>query len=738
MSYNNNTNSKVNPFDIDQDDEEDPWDDDVNDDDVYGDDNDTDNYDDGYFDGDNNDEQMKLMNGKSRRSKASRYNTSLPADYHRRINNNRSSSDYHEGIRFYHRPQMGKYLFIVVPIVLIIVIYFSNDGSNSRRNNKHSKGDYISLIDEIPNDEYKIVVLGERHSGTIWMRDRIKECFPHAEVTTTLQRPTYFFQDDEQTAIVKEQQQLQNDNGNNEPQQKNIDTIVIHVTLNVYDWLEQMRLSPEYAPDHVGTHKELGHAVPLEWKEFVTKPWTMKRPSNDLPFANMTGPVCQYGFSYNEVVSCTGRQSSSPSSSSSLLKTNNVGIGIGIGIGDPMYEFQRSDGGEQNNDGEEGIPFESIIDLRADKIRNHQNIFNSWPSIKKMIHISYETTGRDFKKEILQEILDFTGWNDGKYKDDNTGITLPCSGDVLPPSLDSSKGMTTEFVKYVSEQVDWEAEKLISHERWTKKDIVAKRIYKEKKTKPTTTTTTTKSTAAAATASSRKGKNDGDVEISINNNKETSDKSSENDKKSTASKDKSEISEKESTNTDAESSSSSRSSEKDDKKNKPATDEYDSKSSTATIATDNSITSNNMKDSVGNTSSDELKKKKSSDTASTIAKKKKNISTTTKSSGSTKDNKKETTGTETTSSSLAKVSSEEKGKKTNDKTKENKGHSIKKIVSSVSSKDPSLAATDSQPTSGSSKRSSSSSSSNSGTNTKKSTKKPSSSKDNEKNYKKKL
>jgi len=727
MSYNNNTNSNVNPFDIDQD-EGDPWDDDANEDDVYGDDND--NYDEGHFDGDNNDEQMKLMSGRGRRSKASRYNASLPADYHRRINNSRSSSDYHEGqyqmndIRFYHRPQMWKYLFIVVPIVLIVVIYFSNDGSNSKSNNKHSKGDYISLIDEIPNDEYKIVVLGERHSGTVWMRDRIKECFPHAEVTTTLQRPTYFFQDDEQTAIAKEQRQQQhNDNGNNKPQQKNIDTIVIHVTLNVYDWLEQMRLSPEYAPDHVGTHKELGHVVPLEWKEFVTKPWTMERPSNDLPFANMTGPVCQYGFSYNEVVSCTGRQSSS-SSSSSLLRTNSAAGGIG----DPMYEFRRSNGGKQNDGGEEGIPYESIIDLRADKIRNHQDTFNSWPSIKKMIHVSYETTGRDFKKVILQEILDFTGWNDGKYKDDNTGVTLPCSGDVLPPSLDSSKGMTTEFVKYVSEQVDWGVEKLISQERWTKKDVVAKRIYKEKKTKPKMTTTITKS--AAATTSSSKGKSDDDVEISINN-KETSDKSSENGKKSTTSKDKGEISEKQSTNTEAESSSSSRSSDKDGKKNNSATDEDDSKSSIAAMATDKSSTSKKMNDSVSSTSMDKTKKK-SSDTASTTAKKKQMISTTTMSSGSTKDNKKETTETETSSSSAAKVFSEGEGNKPNDKTKENKGDSLKKKVSSASPKDSFPAATDSQPTSVSSKKNSSSSSSNSGSNTKKSSKQASSSKDNEK------
>ena len=44
----------------------------------------------------------------------------------------------------------------------------------------------------------------------------------------------------------------------------------------------------------------------LEWKEFVTKPWTMERGLFDKKegFENRTDRFCQYHFKYNEVTPC--------------------------------------------------------------------------------------------------------------------------------------------------------------------------------------------------------------------------------------------------------------------------------------------------------------------------------------------------------------------------------------------------------------------------------------------------
>eukprot|EP00531_Pseudo-nitzschia_arenysensis_P014457 CAMPEP_0116144080 /NCGR_PEP_ID=MMETSP0329-20121206/15798_1 /TAXON_ID=697910 /ORGANISM="Pseudo-nitzschia arenysensis, Strain B593" /LENGTH=684 /DNA_ID=CAMNT_0003639453 /DNA_START=149 /DNA_END=2203 /DNA_ORIENTATION=- len=429
MSYNN---AKVNPFYI-QDDEEDPWDDDED-----------------YDDYDYDDEQVMLMSGNGGIKNRKYNNDSRPMEIsnrqqqqqqHNYSNNSHYNRSYHNGqyerndSHRQHKPQLWKYLFLLVTILGVIVFgtSLSSDSKNSEYNVSVS-----SLVEKIPNneisnDEYRIVVLGERHSGTAWMRERLRECFPHVEVSNHLQRMGYFFQDDEETARSK----AQDSEHLATIHDTNTTTIVVHVTLNVYDWLEQMRLSPEYAPDHAGKHQELDHPVPLGWKEFLSKPWTTERPDSDLGLVNSTGPVCQMGFQYDEVVSCS--QSAK-------------------GIGDPMYELY-----------ENGQPFGSIIDLRAAKLKNHHGVLESWPSVKKMIQVSYETTAQDFKTKLLHEILEFTGWND-----------VPCSGDIPPPSLDSSKDMTVEFVEFVNERANWETEERVaSYSKWTEQDIAFKNIASE-------------------------------------------------------------------------------------------------------------------------------------------------------------------------------------------------------------------------------------------------------------------
>ncbi|KAL3905608.1 MAG: hypothetical protein SGILL_009609, partial [Bacillariaceae sp.] len=312
----------------------------------------------------------------------------------------------------HHQPQLWKYVLLAV--VLVVVLIFWSDKSNER-----SGDDYISLIDEIPKDEYRIVILGERHSGTSWLHDRLHECYPQAEVSTTLQRPGYFFQHE---ASSKQEQQPH-------PQ----DTIVLHLTLNIYDWQEQMRSSPEYAPNHVGVHDE-GHIVPLPWHEFLLRPWAMDRPDRDSTFHNETGPVCQLGFHFNQVVSC-------------------VETPMG-GTDNPIYELNGNKGGK---------PYESIIEMRADKLKNHQQV-KKWKNVKKFITVPYETAGKEFKATILDEIEDFAGWK------------ASCSGNVLPPTREHSATMTKEMVQFVTQVTDWEAEALVSYEPWTEADIESKGI----------------------------------------------------------------------------------------------------------------------------------------------------------------------------------------------------------------------------------------------------------------------
>ena len=119
---------------------------------------------------------------------------------------------------------------------------------------------------------------------------------------------------------------------------------------------------------------------------------------------------------------------------------------------------------------ENGQPFGSIIDLRTAKLKNHHGVLQSWPSVQKMIQVSYESTAKDFKTRLLHEILEFTGWS----------ADLPCSGNAMPPSLERSKDMTIEFVEFVSGRADWETEqKVASYTQWTGEDIRSKKIHSE-------------------------------------------------------------------------------------------------------------------------------------------------------------------------------------------------------------------------------------------------------------------
>jgi hypothetical protein len=339
--------------------------------------------------------------------------------------------------QYQHQIQYWKYVLLIG--VIFGAIFFMNNGVNHQ-----SDADYISLIDEIPNDEYTVVIVGERHSGTSWIQARVQECFPHSTVKTALARPGYFFQYSENDDSSDDDD---NDTTKSTPNKRpkkskhryqNQDTIVIHVTLNIYDWLEQMRLSPEYSPNHAGRHDE-GHMVPLLWKDFLSKPWTLDtgRPERDLPFKNSTGNVCQLGFTYDQVISCVENPLAGP-------------------FDNPIYELK-----------EDGTPYGSIIDLRAAKIQNHQSIQRE-TFVKKFITIPYEHAAREFKIKIVEEIQNFAKW------------TPSCSGDVIPPLLDKSNGMSLQYVSYVTERTDWSIEYDVGYTPMTKEEVESKGIQEER------------------------------------------------------------------------------------------------------------------------------------------------------------------------------------------------------------------------------------------------------------------
>jgi len=250
----------------------------------------------------------------------------------------------------------------------------------------------------------RIALLGERNSGTTWITAELIKCFPTLQVTQGLTRDKHWFQTDDGT----------NPRNN---------TIVVAQFRNVYDWIEAMRKRPHHSPSH----------LMLEWKEFVEKPWTMPRPERDLDLPVKSGPICQEGYHYNQIISCIRPKN----------KPLSYGNAHNYSGWDPQYELH------YNNS---GLPYSSIIDLRADKIRNHLSIA-SWDWVSKLVAIRYE--------RLLEE---GTGW---LLRDIEAaaGFKAECPDTPAAPERLTKYPHKKSYVKYMNERADWEAEELVGYKK---------------------------------------------------------------------------------------------------------------------------------------------------------------------------------------------------------------------------------------------------------------------------------
>ncbi len=128
-------------------------------------------------------------------------------------------------------------------------------------------------------------------------------------------------------------------------------TLAIAMFRNPLDWSWAMKEVPHHATMHLDLH----------WSEFVTKPWTMDRVCNDLLWIerhveanNASGRICQKNVHYHEVVSCLVRPC--PDGYWSTPYRHRYSRH------QPFYEMR------VNN--LSGTPYDNILEMRADKIRN--------------------------------------------------------------------------------------------------------------------------------------------------------------------------------------------------------------------------------------------------------------------------------------------------------------------------------------------------------------------------------
>lgn len=212
------------------------------------------------------------------------------------------------------------------------------------------------------------------------------------------------------------------------------DTLVLAQFRNPYDWLKAMEHVPHHSPAHLRTHPQATvHSTNADndWYTFLTKPWTTERVGKDLElFGNET---CQDDFHYRDVVSCFVEP----------LPPESYNYTIRYSEHQPFYEHR--------NDGS-GEPYDNILELRTDKIRNFLSVAN-YQGVADSWAIQYEYLLSKGTKHLLSRISEWTG------------VDYQC--DPKPPQnrkQRKSRRISAPFARHVREHLNWTVEGWIGYE----------------------------------------------------------------------------------------------------------------------------------------------------------------------------------------------------------------------------------------------------------------------------------
>jgi len=221
-----------------------------------------------------------------------------------------------------------------------------------------------------------------------------------AQVTSSLSRGSYWFQDSSIEPLAQP-------------------TLVLSIFLNAYDWVERMREHPIYAPNH----KE------MDWLTFVHAPWTMNQTDDQYELRRMK--KCQLNFNSNEVIPCNA-----------VVNNENS-------HNNPVYELMM--------DGS-GTAYKSILDLRADKIRNFLSAAD-WDEVFSFVPIKYENLVKANGLALVLEII--------KEKTGIASETCQTSGMDLFYDVPNYERISTsnnsEYISWMNENIDWQTEELVGY-----------------------------------------------------------------------------------------------------------------------------------------------------------------------------------------------------------------------------------------------------------------------------------
>jgi hypothetical protein len=186
---------------------------------------------------------------------------------------------------------------------------------------------------------------------------------------------------------------------------------------HVNQWVEAMRYKPYHSPAHVN----------LPWQEFVTKPWIMNRTDEDNAIETTfrkSGQLCQEYFQPGRVVPCVELEPS---------VVNDLPVHA-------LYELR--------NDGS-GKPYDSILELRRDKIRNFLDIQN-FVGVQGFHAVRYEQLVEEGTASLIEKL--------------EKALNTQARCQPHPPGNLSARTLSSDYLEWMEQHVDWETEALVGYE----------------------------------------------------------------------------------------------------------------------------------------------------------------------------------------------------------------------------------------------------------------------------------
>jgi hypothetical protein len=254
-------------------------------------------------------------------------------------------------------------------------------------------------------------LIGERHSGTKWMTKHLNECFGKSiEVSPRLTRWKHWFQEELPGGQNK--------------------SVVVAQFRQVYNWVEAMRLKPYHSPMHFFKN----------WSDFVTTEWAMPRYGSDLgknfsdsdfTKVHWTESPCQNKFPPNQIIPCLR-----PSQEENVAVKAPDGSTLEV---KPVYELHRNGSGQR---------YESIIALRRAKIRNFLQV-SKFRTVYSLEVVQYEKMAEKGTEPLIRRL------------EKVLGTKAAC--DPIPGSPRKNRPLTSDYVQWIRDHVDWETEALVGY-----------------------------------------------------------------------------------------------------------------------------------------------------------------------------------------------------------------------------------------------------------------------------------